>query len=120
MNDLLDGAQAFVAKHLKANLARTIAYSRGPLSVEIPATVGQSEMDLFSEAGAAVRVATRDYLLAAADLVLGGTAVEPARGDRIEDAQDGLFEVLSPGTGEPDWRWMAGRRMFRIHVKEIS
>ena len=120
MKDFLDSAATFTAKMMRANLARTVTYRRGPLSVEIPATVGRSEMDLLDESGAAIRVASRDYLVAAADLVLGGAAVEPARGDRIEDARDGTFEVLSPGTGEPDWRWMLNRRMYRVHVKEVS
>jgi hypothetical protein len=120
MNDMLDGAAEMVAETLREDLARPVVYRRGPLSAAIPATVGQSEMDVFDEAGTAVRIAVRDYLVTAADLVLGGKAVEPRRGDRIEDEQDGTFEVLSPGMGEPDWRWMAGRRMFRIHVKEIS
>ena len=120
MKDILDGAKVFVAGHLRANLARSVTYSRGPLSVVVPATVGQSEMDVLDEAGAVVRIAARDYLLAAADLVLDGAAVEPARGDRIEDSSDGTFEILSPGPGEPEWRWMMGRRMYRIHVKEVA
>jgi hypothetical protein len=117
---MLDGAAAMVAETLREYLARPVVYRRGPLSVSLAATVGQSEMDVLDEAGAVVRIATRDYLVTAADLVLGGAAVEPRRGDRIEDERDGLFEVLSPGAGEPDWRWMAGRRMYRIHVKEIE
>ena len=120
MSDLLDRGKAMLAGTLRASVSRTVTYRRGPLSVSLAATVGQSEMDLLDAAGAAVRIASRDYLLAAADLVLDGETTEPVRGDRIEDARDGAFEVLSPMQGEPDWRWMAGRRMFRIHVKGVE
>ena len=123
MSDMLDDAAEMVAGALRADLARTVTYRRGPLSVSLPATVGQSEMDVLDAAGAAVRIAAKDYLVTAADLVLGGPGapgVEPARGDLIEDERDGTFEVLSPMQGEPDWRWMAGRRLYGVPVMEVG
>ena len=69
--------------------------------------------------GARIEFGDRDYLITAADLTFG----EPALGDRITESigSEGsrTFEVMTPNTGEPAWRYSdQGRTVWRIHTKE--
>lgn len=63
----------------------------------------------------------RDYLLKAADLVIGGTAVTPQVGDRFEEVlADGTTKVFKvmPYSDEPHYRYSDPQRTeFRIHTK---
>jgi hypothetical protein len=67
--------------------------------------------------------ANRDFLVAAADLVLGGNEIEPQAGDKIRETVDGttyVYEVMAP-KGEPVWRWADGCRVLRrIHSKQVG
>jgi hypothetical protein len=63
----------------------------------------------------------RDYLIAADDLVLGGAATLPERGDQIDETIDGAtvtFEVL-PLAGEAHWRYSDPfRTLLRVHTRQ--
>ncbi len=120
MSDLLArGAQVLTAKQ-KAGSSRTVVYSHGGLNVTVQATIGQTPFQIDDGQGGVITFQTRDFLIPAADLVLGGLAVEPARGDTIAETDTGrvyTYEVLLAGT-EP----VAGysgpcRDRWRIHTK---
>lgn len=120
MGDIIARGQAFLAAKLKAHASRTVTYRRGASSVSVQATIGTSLLSVGDGAGGTRVVRTdRDYLIAAADLVLGGVAVTPVRGDVITDAAApaGDYEVM-PYEGEPCWRYADPTGyMLRIHTK---
>jgi hypothetical protein len=124
MQDLLQTGQAWLADQLHEHVAREVTYRRGTDEVNIRATIGRTLLKLDDGYGGVRMVWTdRDYLIRAADLVLGGNPVQPQRGDQIREAsgaQTLVYEVLAPGK-EPPWRWAdPHRQMLRIHTKHIA
>jgi hypothetical protein len=71
-----------------------------------------------------IEIANRDYLVAVADLMVSGVETPPALGDRIAETVNGVtctFEVMTPDTGEPAWRYSSQwRAMYRVHCKRVS
>lgn len=69
------------------------------------------------------RIETRDFLVAAEELVIGGVPVEPVIGDRIQETVAGdriTYEVVSVNN-EPCFRWSdPGRTQLRIHSLRIK
>ncbi|MEO0513482.1 MAG: hypothetical protein AAF108_11405 [Planctomycetota bacterium] len=122
MGDLLAKGSEMLDRTRRAHLSRTVVYRRGADSVEIEATVGSTAFDRTDEYGVVHRIESRDYLLAASDLVLGGEAVTPKAGDRITETGEARlheYEVLAPGD-EPAWRYSdPQRRTLRIHTKFV-
>lgn len=122
MGDLLAKGSKMLDRTRRAHLSRTVVYRRGAESVEIEATVGSTEFDRTDEYGVVHRIESRDYLVAAADLVLGGDVVTPKAGDRITETGEARvheYEVMSPGD-EPAWRYSdPQRRTLRVHTKFI-
>ena len=123
MGDLLETAAGWLDGMRRAHLSRTVTYCRGEESAEVAATVGKTEFDIDDGYGAVERFVSRDFLIAGAALVLGGEAVEPRPGDKIEETAGGVVhvhEVLAPGK-EPCWRWSDPyRTTLRIHTKETA
>ncbi|MBX3397490.1 MAG: hypothetical protein KF873_02005 [Gemmataceae bacterium] len=61
----------------------------------------------------------RSYLVGAADLVLGGSATVPTRGDRITEAGT-VWEVLPRGS-EPAWKYLdQTRTVYLVRTKRVS
>ncbi|MEO1585600.1 MAG: hypothetical protein AAFR96_13650 [Planctomycetota bacterium] len=122
MGDLLAKGSEMLDRTRRAHLSRTVVYRRGADSVEISATVGSTAFDRTDEYGVIHRIESRDYLVAAADLVLGGEAVMPKAGDRITETGEATvheYEVMSPGDA-PAWRYSdPQRRTLRIHTKFV-
>lgn len=122
------GQAALVRRQQQAAVTgETVTYARGAERVDLTnkAWCGRT---LFSRSpqeagGAAVVWGDRDYLIPVADLVLGGTAVTPKRGDRIEETVGGTvvtFEVQSP-LAEPEWRYSdQTRTVYRVHTKKVA
>ncbi|MCC7409951.1 MAG: hypothetical protein IT442_17930 [Phycisphaeraceae bacterium] len=125
MADLLEQGVAWLQDQRTKHATRTVTYVRGEQSVELAATIGRTIFRLTDDCGAAVHDVTRDFLVAAADLALGGQPITPQRGDRVREVDAGTgqtfeHEVLSPG-GEPEWRWSDPyRRTLRIHTKQAA
>lgn len=123
MGNLLQTGSAWLADQLKAHASEEVTYVRGLDQVAVRATVGRTVFELDDGSGVVERIQSRDYLIQAADLVLGGSASLPVPGDRIHEIQgDGTFvyEVLSPGN-EPCWRYSdPHRKLLRIHTKHVA
>ncbi|CAN5409543.1 hypothetical protein BH11PLA2_BH11PLA2_34570 [soil metagenome] len=100
-----------------------VTYKRGAQQVALSATVGTTQITFVAADGTQVQVQSRDYLLAAADLVLGSVAVLPRPGDLIVEVIAGqtcTHQVLDM-KGEPSYRFSdAGRTSLRIHTKQIG
>ena len=123
MTNLLQTGSQWLGDQLLAHAATEVLYVRGLEQVLVRATIGKTEYEIEDAAGAVVRVQTRDYLIKAADLILGGSPALPQPGDRIHET-DGdvtfVYEVLSPGT-EPCWRYSdPHRQLLRVHTKQVG
>lgn len=123
MSDLLESGSDWLAGQLKAHAGREVVYRRGAESAAVTATIGRTEFETIDEHGAVGKWEARDYLIHAADLLLGGAAVLPERGDRIEETQGNqtfVYEVLAP-SNEPVWRYSdAYRTLLRVHTKHVA
>jgi hypothetical protein len=117
MADLLERGVRWLEEQRTKHCTRDVTYVRGAASVVVKATVGRTQFE--TDDGQAVRVdfTDRDYLIQAADLVLGGNAVAPQPGDRIRESHSGqvlVFEVI-------DWRYSDPyRQTFRIETKHVA
>jgi hypothetical protein len=123
MSDLLEAGMAWLADQLKAHVSRLVVYQRDDEQVAVQATVGRTLLKLDDGEGGVVLVWTdRDFLIPAADLVLGGSLTLPQRGDRIREplgAVTSVYEVMAPGD-EPPWRPSDPYgKVLRIHTKLV-
>lgn len=123
MPNLLKTGSDWLQARQAARCSQSVVYSRGANSVAVDAVIGSTTKDTVDAGGNVVVWESRDFLTAAATLVLAGAEVEPARGDRITETQGGAtytYEVNSP-SGEPCWRWSDAFRVTRrIHTKLIA
>jgi len=119
MTDLLTNAVEWLNGVANDTMADSVTVRRGATAVTVDhAIIGQTIFRLHDESGAEVRVVRRDYLIAAGGL---GALGEPEIGDQFEEADNRKYEVLSPGAGEPEWRWSDPFHVrMRIHTKEIT
>ena len=130
MGDLLRDGARWLNATMREHVAQTVTYQRGSDSVEVRATIGKSEGETELQYGARERWESKDFLIGASDLVLGGVVVEPARNDRIVETitnADGeatftvTHSVLPPSKDEPAWRYSDEHRItLRVHTKETS
>lgn len=116
-------ALAVAAKTLRRLKGVSVTYRRGSQSQALTATPATTILDLPQTDGSLLRVESRDFVITAADLELDNVAVEPARGDTIEETVGTKvlkYKVLDmPGTS--GWRWSDEHRVsYRIHTKLVS
>lgn len=119
MADLLEQAASWLGNQRKRFLSRPVTYCRGQQSLEIQATVGQTTFEIDDQYGAIEKWQSRDFLVVAADLVLGGMVVEPQRGDKITDGSK-VYEVLAPGKEDVFRLSDPYGATLRIHTKQID
>ena len=124
MADLLQQASAWLGGMRSAYLSHPVTYSRGADSVQVNASIGRTVFEIDDSCGAVESWESRDFLIAAADLVLAIAGnVLPAAGDRISDVEGGqtfVYEVMAPGK-EPCWRYSDPyRATLRIHTKQVA
>lgn len=120
---LLDRAASFLATKQQQAYGRTITYARGAETATLTAWLGTSFFARSTEdPGASLVTSERDYMIAAADLVIGGSQTVPQSGDRILETVDGeelIFEILVTA-GEPGWRYSdQTRQIIRVHTKRV-
>jgi hypothetical protein len=121
--DVLAKASAWLEDQRARHLTQPVVYQRGADTIPVLATIGTTIFRLDDGAGALLRVESRDYLVAAADLVIAGVPIIPKRGDRIVETQGDrtfIYEVSAPGD-EPEWRWSDPyRQTYRIHSQQVD
>jgi hypothetical protein len=121
--DLLENAAGWLGGMRAKYLSRTVTYQRDTDSVDVAATVGKTEFQIDSGYGVIETFQSRDFLIAAAGLVLDDQAVLPEPGDRITETQGEqtfVYEVMAPGN-EPCWRYSdVYRQTLRIHTKQVG
>jgi hypothetical protein len=123
---MLAQAASWLSGVRKANMTTVVMYTRPgapAASVPVSATIGATTFQIENEYSVLVQFTSRDFLITAADLVLGGAVVQPKAGDCItESAASGtiVYQVLAPGK-EPCWRWSDPyRNTIRIHTKQVQ
>jgi hypothetical protein len=124
MPDLLQTGSDWLADRLKEHASRQVIYRRGGQQVAVQATIGRTLLKLDDGyGGVRMEWTDRDFLIHAADLVLGGTPTLPERGDLIRETQGTktfIYEVMAPGKEAP-WRWSdVYRKLLRIHTKQVG
>jgi hypothetical protein len=124
MPDLLRAGSDWLAEMLKEHASRSVAYRRGADEVLVQATIGRTLLKLDDGyGGVRMEWTDRDFLIHAADLVLGDSPTLPERGDVIRETQGGkvfVYEVMAPGK-EPAWRWSdVFRKVLRVHAKQVG
>ena len=119
MGDLLEQAAGWLGEMRQAYLSRPVVYSRGVESVAVQATVGRTLFEIDDGHGVIEKWQSRDFLVAAADLVVGGQLIEPRRGDRIIDGGK-AYEVMAPGKEDVFRPSDPYGTTLRIHTKQVS
>jgi len=111
-----------LARMRKSHLSVTIIYVRGEQFVELSAMVGRTPFEVSDNGNVLHQFESRDYLITAADLVLGSAVTLPQPGDLITEVINGVtcyYQVLSQ-TGAPCYRYTDGSCIeLRIHTKKI-
>lgn len=123
MADLLEQGATWLDDQRHQHMTQTVTYTRGADSVAIAATVGRTEFEQADEFGVIHRIESRDYLVRASDLVLGGGQALPQAGDQIREtdgATSYVYEVMAPGS-EPAFRYSDPyRKTLRVHTKHVK
>ena len=123
MGNMLENGDAWLADQLKTHASMEVTFVRDLEQVLVQATIGKTEFEIDDGSGIVERFQSRDYLIHAADLVLGGSESLPEPGDRIQETQGGqtfTYEVMAPGD-QPCWRYSDPfRRLLRIHTKHVA
>jgi hypothetical protein len=104
---------------LRSFAGQTVLLSRGAQTGSALAVQTRRPYEAQEESGLVTVVLSEDFLVAAADYQIGGAAVEPAVGDRIEIVSGDVFEVVPLAGGYHfDWRDAAKTEM-RVHTKRV-
>lgn len=123
MGDLLNAGLAWLGSQLHAHASRAVTYRRGTQQLVVNATLGRKDYEADSQDGSRLYFRSNDFLISTSDLVLGGKAVLPERGDRIDVVFDGstaTFEVLAQD-GIPPWEFSDPfQQVIRIHTKKVT
>jgi len=121
--NLLQTGAAWLADQLKSHASNEVIYQRAAEQISVQATIGSTEFEIDEGSGMLQRIQSRDFLIHAADFVLGGEQTLPAVGDRVLETHGELtliYEVMAPGP-EPHWRYSDPfRKLLRIHTKHVA
>jgi len=121
--DLLQQGAAWLEAMRHKHASRPVTYQRGAESVALNATVGRSVFQVVAADGMVEQVERRDYLIRAADLVLGGAVVLPQVGDRIREtigAKVEVYEVMGAGQEKHFRKSDPDGLTLRIHTAHVS
>lgn len=121
MTTLFSKARNWIRQQLERAAGVSVTYVRtGQSPIAMTAVVGRTVFASNMVNQAQVEFGDRDYLIKATDLTLG----EPQIGDRIHETIDGeqrIYEIMTPNTGEPAWRWSDPQHtVYRLHVKVVA
>lgn len=101
----------------------TITYQRGINSVSLTATPSMHRYEMADSEGFGITALSRDYLVRAADLVIGGTEIVPRAGDRVTETISGVsttFEVMALGELKESEPLDTNGLILKIHTKKIG
>lgn len=123
MSSLISQGVDWLAGQLQEAAGEAIVYTRGEANLQLTAVLGRTPFRFIDDEGYSTLERRRDFLVPAADLVVGGQRFEPAAADLITRTVDGVARKYRPNApnGEPCWRPAdpAGR-LVRIHTIEVA
>lgn len=119
MQDMLAKASAWFEQQRTEHLAVLVSYYRAgashPVSCRATPLVGR--WDAIDAAGQMVRIETRDFVIADAEL-----GFVPARGDMVVTTEGGTertYRVIQPDGQKQCWQWVdRNQNVRRIHTLE--
>jgi len=124
MVDLLQRGVAWLNQQRVQHLSQPVTYRRGGEAVQLVATLGQTTVEITDDTGATVQSPQMDFIVSAAELLLGGAPATPRIGDRIHVTgaigKTLVYEVLSLPDGRHYRPCDPGGRMLRIHAKQVD
>lgn len=117
-------AADWLARQRNAHAAMPAVYRRGDAWCPLRAAPGRTRYEQATAEGATIEASRDDWILQAADLVLGGQLAEPERGDRLEvnwpDGRTRTYEVLPLADGQRCFALDPHRVTFRVHAREVA
>jgi hypothetical protein len=123
MADLIRNAMSWLGGKMKSHATQSVTYIVNGHEIPVVATIGPAEMPISDGTVVALSNELRDFTITAADLVLDGSPVEPARGHSIVATIAGVqytYKVMLEG-GEEVWSWSDSSQVRRtIHAKLVS
>ena len=123
MPDLLEQGSNWLEEQRHIHMTRLVRYERGATVLDVPATIGRTEFQTVDDYGRLIRTESRDFLILASELVVGGQRLAPQRGDRVRESsgdEQRVYEVMAPA-GEPVYRYSDPyRKTLRIHTKLVD
>lgn len=120
MTDLIEQGATWLETMRKQFTASTVVYSRGAASVPLAGTRGRSTFEDEDANGTAITVASWDWIIGTADLVLSDAATLPLPGDKIT-VGGVVYEVMSNPNGQAAYGYAnAFRTQLRIHTREVK
>ena len=85
-----------LASDLNVHASILVAYTQGATTLtDVLATVGRTPFEVM-DGEVMIAYESRDYIIRAADLAVGGTRIIPASGDTITEADGKVYEVSVP------------------------
>ena len=104
----------------------TATYTDDSTATAISLTVwlGRTVFAQLIEGKGRVEFGELDVMIRADELLVSGSKITPARGDRIALTLNGTavtLELMTPQTGEPPWRYSDPQReLLRVHCKRTG
>jgi len=123
MTNMLQDGVAFLGGQLKDHCGLSVTYYRGQSSVSITATASMHRYEVIDTDGIVTVVTSRDYVVHAADLVVGGTTITPRAGDTIKETIGGTertFEVMPLGAEAAYEPVDPDSVLLTVHTKKIN
>ena len=107
---------------IRSQYGLTVTYSRDTDDIEnLAAAVGRSTFEGTNNEGLITQAQVRDYLIAAAYLVISDAQIEPRPGDTIAEVigtTTHTYEVVAPQPDEPCYSYSdPDKTQLRIHTK---
>ena len=120
MGDIFQTGAAWLASQKKAHASQTVTYSRNGVSVSVQAELGKAELEVTGSDGQPkLEIYAQAFWINVADLVLGSTAIEPERGDRVTFGGQ-TFQVNFPGNGGQPFLHDAHKTRYKVFCKKIG
>lgn len=118
MSDLLQTGIEWLDERRKASMSQLVTYERGGDSVQVSATLGTSDEEVYDQSGTSMHAKRTDFLVTAADLILDGELTTPLSGDRIIHGGK-IYEVMALSDGR-HYVAFPGDVTLRIHAKYVD
>ena len=121
MQDMLAKASGWLEQQRTKHLAVMVAYYRAGAThpVHVRATPLVGRWDAINSTGQMVRIETRDFVIADAEL-----GFVPVRGDTVMVTEGGIertYRVIQPDGSMQCWRWVdRNQNVRRIHTLEAE